>query len=609
MICKNCSAEFDDSAAQCPECGMENEAVTESFEEKNESAEASDEIVEEEKAAQQGESEASSDEEAREAPARAVASENSQENDRQEKSDEEKSVEKKPTGVKRVERPVARRTAPGRNIKRRPIRVTKREKRISAFIIVLMCLVGVCAGVTAYLNITTDIFRVDTSADKIVAGVALVPQEEKQLEELLAKCFSVAKNEFGSESTCVESLLAKINPADKGNIYSRINNTAEELQTTADPADRFADENGEYAYYKLSEKKVDAVLECFGLESHRGENGESYYYCDGYYYFASRPAETQTVKAEVTKTRRILDGSYYAEFYFYAENDGKIKKSKTRYLIMEMNKDETSGDISFEIKKTSSKAVTSADGKLIDSAKTYDRKTEVIEGHTKDGILFCRYVIEYPVLVGDEAGYQNVNDMFKNTVSVYEMKAQSVDAAYKQFKTAGGEEDQLPYIENVVASVIFEDGKNISFAEKIYKLDPDISEETQQDSYYYTEEQVPEARLYETSIESYTVDKQSGNFVSKDSVIGKDYMLVSEVLYRIYNGYEYDSVLPSKENTEDDTGYYYDEIPEDTAQVGASIYESAWALTKSGVTFWYKTEQGYLTEVTVPYKVAKKLAK
>lgn len=614
MICKNCSAEFDDSVAQCPECGMENEAVTESFEEKNESDEAAQTV--QENKLKQPEQEPSPD--AAQEGEKESADEASQEKPREEKADE-----KKPEGARPVRtrpaparRPVQGRPPQGRpsgssNLKRRPIKPTKQEKRMIAVIMSLVCFIGLCAAAVAYLNITTDLLKVDTSTDKIVAGVGLTSAEEKQLEELLANCFTVAKNEFGAESTGTEAVLAKINPSDKGNIYSRVNNTSEKLQTTADPANRFADENGEYAYYKLSQKKVDAVLDCFGLQSYRGENEEDYYYCDGYYYYALETAESQLVKAEITKTRRILDGRYYAEFYFFTENDGKIKKSKTRYLVFEMEKNEATGKVSFAIEKTSSKNFVASDGKLEASARVYNRKTEVVEGYTKDGLLFCKYVIEYPVLDGEDAGSQNVNAIFENTVSVYRMKAESADADFKSFKKAGGEEEQLPYIENIVASVVFEDEKNISFAEKIYKLDPALEKETEEDSsYYYADagqETEPEARLYDIAIESYTIDKQSGNFISKDSVVGKDYMLVSEVLYRIYKGYDYNSILPW--NEEEYGEYYYDETPEDTDGYGAAIYDSAWSRTKSGISFWYKTVQGYVTEVTIPSKVAKKLAK
>lgn len=591
MICKNCSAEYDENAAQCPECGMENEAVTEHFEEKNDVADAEGEVTDTQ------ENDACEDAQQENESTQTEPSESADEKQAEAEPEKEALPAENPVRARRVQSAAKAGAAPGNGLKRRPIRATKQEKRRIAAIIVMMCLVGVCAAVTAAINITTDIFKVDTSTDRIVAGVGFAAQEQQQLEELLAKCFSVAKNDFGTESTCVETLLAKINPADKGNIYSRINNITEKLHTEADPADRFADENGEYAYYKLSEKKVDAVLGCFGLEAHRGESSEKYYYCDGYYYIAAQQADTQTVKTKITKSRRILDGSYYAEFYFYTENNGKIRKSKTRYLIVEMNSDEASGKISFEIKRISSKPVVSSDGKLVESAKTYDRKTEVIEGYTKDGILFCRYVIEYPVLSGDKAGHSNVNDFMKNTVSVYEMKAEAAKEDYKKFKAAGGDVNQLPFIENVVAKIVFEDEDNISFIERVYTLEPEAS----------TAEAEPQekaqARLYKLSVESYTIDRQSGNFVSKDSVIGRDYMLAGEVLYRIYNGYDYSPVL-SAESDE----YYYDETPEDIYAQGTAIYESAWALTQKGVTFFYVTEKGYISEVTLPEKVIKKIA-
>ena len=620
MICKNCSAEFDDSAAQCPECGMENETVTESFtegfakdDEEDKSAETPCEVTENEQSEEEASLVESSDAVQETEPDEASSDDGkAADGDDASEKQEEKPAAKVPErkAVNRtapVRRPIAARENGARAARRRPVRITKQEKRTISLIVAVMCFVGLCAGVAACLNISTELFSVDTSTDKIVAGVALTSAEEKELEELLANCYSVAKNEFNSESITVEEMLEKINPADKGNIYSRLNNTSEKLQTTADPAKRFVDENGEYAYYKLSEKRVDAVLSRLGLEAYRGESTESCYYCEGYYYFASKPADGKLVGAEVTKTRRILDGRYYAEFYFYVENEGKIKKSKTRYLVFEMDENETTGKVSFVLERTSSKDFVSSDGKLSAEENSYSRKKEVIEGYTKDGILYCRYVIEYPVLKGDSVSCKNLNAMFENAVSVYKMKIESVDADYKSFKRAGGDEKQLPYIENVVASIVFEDEKNISFVERIYKLEPGAEASEQEESYYYTsgQEAEPEARLYDIAIESYTIDKQSGDFVSKDGVVGKDYTLVAEVLYRIYKGYDYERVLPWNEGEE----YYYDETPADTDGYGAAIYDSAWARTKSGISFWYKTTEGYITEVTIPSKVAKKLAK
>lgn len=600
MICKNCSAEYDESLAQCPECGMENETATACFDTKSEEVAKIEEATDESAQVTEQEEEKETQEEAPEAAEEASCeSENSEE----EQTDEDKN-EQDTASAEKTEKTEDKPVLPARRTVRRPVRrVSKEEKRISAGIIATLCLVGVFSVVLSVMNITTDVFRISDSGEKMVVGVGFIPQEENQLEKVLSKCFSVAKKGFGRESTGTEGFIARLNPGDKGNVYSLVNGGTEKVQTEADPAQRFADENGEYAYYKVPEKKIDKVLELFGLESGRGENSENYYYCEGFYYFAVQKAKTTVVAAEVTKSRRILDGSYYVECYFYKESAKETAKSKTCYMIVEAVKDEASGEIDFTVKRISLRPIFGSDGNLLDSAKTWERKSELIEGRTKDGKLFSKYKIEYPVVEGDGAGYKNVRDFFENAVSVYKMKAETADAEYEKFKASGGDEGQLPYVENVVASIVFDDENNISFKGEISKLNPTVKPTTEETE--ATEEQSGCAKLYERTVEAYTIDKKTGDFVSKDSVIGKDYMLISELLYRIYNGYDYETILPSDE---EEDYYSYDETPADTDGQGNAIYESARALTEKGITFYYVTEKGYVSEVTVPYKVVKKLA-
>ena len=619
MICKNCSAEYDDSLAQCPECGMENEAETARFdaqscedaakEESADETEGGQDEVSEEVTSEEVEGEEQNDtlkeESAEDAKASDEVNETSEENPFENEADfsenKQEEAEKAEDKLKAEAEPVKKHPALRANVRRRRVPVvTKEEKRVSTGLIVMLCIIGVLAAGVSFVNITTDVFRIDNSAQKVVAGVGFTVQEKKQVEELLSKCFSVAKKSFDNENVTAEEFLSKLNPGDKGNVYSTVNGGTEKLQTEADPAERFADENGEYAYYKVAEKKIDRVLSVFGLESRRGENCENYYYCDGYYYFVYEKASTAIVLAEVTKSKRVLDGGYYAQCRFYKEGKEETK-SKACYLLIDAQKDEDSGETVFTVRKISLKPIFGSDGKLVSTEAGFERKTEVIEGITKDGTLFSKYVIDYPLVEGDEAGYGIVSDFFKNAVSVYELKAESAEDEYKAFKAAGGNKKQLPYTENVTVKIVTDDKDNISFKVIVSKLDP-LS--AKPDSEADDEQQSEAVRLYEKSVEAYTIDKKSGNFVSKDSVVGKDYMLVSELLYRIYNGYEYDSLLSEEEQ---DYYYGYDEIPDDIYGVGTAIYESAWALDGEGVTFYYVNEKGYVSEVTIPEKVLKKL--
>ncbi len=561
MICKNCSAEYDDKLEACPVC------------------------KEEEK-----ENQPQTDDKETEKTAVKEASDN-QEAEEEKNDAEDIGVENK-TDKKKEKSPVMQKK---RQRKPNPEAV-KAQKRASRLIIILMCLVAALAVAVTVISITTDIFESEAAGEKVVAGAGFTSQEEKELEVLLAKSFSVLRSGNGLEKASAEDFLSNIKPGDSGNVYSRLNEVNETLQTQPDPAERFADENGAYAYYKLEESKVDKVLELFSLKSHRGENCEKYYYCDGFYYFAAEESNTTPeVNAEIVKSRRVLDGSCYVEGYFYVVKSGETVKTDNCHFVVEAEKDELTGERDFVIKKVSKEPIFGSDGKLVGDANYTENKTEVIEGYTDDGKLVCVYTLEFPVVEGSSQAYSSVNDFFKNAVSVYELKAGSAQQIYKEFIQNDGDESKLPFVENVIADIVFEDEKNLSFVAEISSFSSAAGEDEKNST----------SGIYKRSVEAYTFDKSSGDFVSKDDVLGKNYMLIGEILYRIYNGYEYENILP-KENEEEESESY-DGVPSDTEGLGARIYESSWSYTERGVTFYYLTEKGYVTEITIPFDTVERL--
>ena len=101
------------------------------------------------------------------------------------------------------------------------------------------------------------------------------------------------------------------------------------------------------------------------------------------------------------------------------------------------------------------------------------------------------------------------------------------------------------------------------------------------------------------TLECYTFDVETGLFVAKDSVVGKDYQKVSEMLYRIYNGYSYDDILDEDVSVGD--------IPEDTEELGEKIYNSASTLCQDGYVFCYVTGDGIREDVVIPFNAITKL--
>lgn len=637
MICKNCSAEYDDSYSFCPSCGQRKEADI--------TAGLSDEDV--------------SFEEEYSAPVYELEEESEDVGEISGESITEEEV--KPSEVKKT----VKKKAPAKSA----APVSKSEKKASMLVVVIMCVIAAASAVVAALNINTGTFEAKPQPQKAVALTKLSEEEEAVLETELAQYFTVFRQNFDSAVSDAESFLTRINPADSGNIFPRLCALPLTPEKTADPAMRFADEYGEYTYYKIAATEIDKLLARFNLSSYGDINSKDFYYYDGYYYFGYIPTKTTpAVKAEILKSKKVLDGSFYVECYFYVENAGQTVKSNNCYLIVEKNDNAAFDGFSFRVRRSDISPLFTDGGNptQINKSGAYTIESKVIEGRTDDGRIYSRYVIEYPVFSEKGAGIDVINQFYSGMLSSYEQKAASAQADYEAFISQGGNAQELPFTETVITRVTYTDDSRISCVEKIATYSPDVpvkQEETttsqdEENGYYGrsyedrfsglpAEQEAEPAELFTRTVEAYTFDKATGDFVSKDAVLGKDYMVISEILYRIYNAYDYAAVIPEPEaqepvtealtdvfgdpvEEEEEYGYeddyygydgyddyryedeeegYGDGVPEDEDGLGTEIYESACAFTSQGLTFWYVEEEGYVTAVTIPFDVIEKLVK
>lgn len=642
MICKNCSTEYDDSFAFCPSCGArKGTGITVTAPEDFSGAD---------------------EKYAYEIPAY----------DGEEKVVE--AVEVKPEGEKMPSQTEKTKKAEKKTV----IAATGEEKKAMGLVIILLCIVAVAGVCLSALNVKTETFEAQSQPQKAVALTKLSAEEQSVLEMELSKYFSVLKQNFSCVATDAESFIARLNPADSGGILAKLGAIPLTIRTEADPAMRFKDEYGEYAYYKIPAGEIDKILERFCLTSYGDVNSKNCYYYDGFYYMNSTQADnTPPVTAKINKSKKVLDGSFYVECSFAISNGAETINSNNCYLIAEKNSESAFDGYTFRICKANLSPLFTDAGNptAANSGAAYTVETKVIEGKTNDGKVYSRYTVEYPVFSGKTAGINAINQFYTNLVSSYEQKAAAAQQDYESFIAQGGKAEELPFTETVVARVTYSDGSRISCMEKIATYSPEIpvkEEETttaeyENDRYYeqeynrnnengyfsqQEEEQVP-VKLFTRTVEAYTFDTATGDFISKDAVLGKDYMLISEILYRIYNAYDYTSVIPEEvteestsatettepltdefgypvEQQEDEDRYYndydsdyrYDDyydyseeekpddgIPEDEYGFGTMLYESTCAFTESGFTFWYVEDEGYVTEVTIPFDVIEKLVK
>lgn len=528
-------------------------------------------------------------------------------------------------------------------------KIEKESKRATAMIAILLCAVGLISVMFTVFKVKTDIFEQKAQTQKAVALSNLSAEEEVILEKELALYYSVIKMNYSKDTCDAEKLVSQMNPGDTGNIYTVVNSSKDQLQTTADPAKRFADEYGEYSYYKIEKSKVDNVLDRFGISCEGDVNSKNCYYYDGFYYFGNQGMKsTPTVGADISKSKKVLDGSYYVECYFYVTDGSNTVKSDTYYIVAQKNENAASDGYNFIVNEINSQPIFNTSGNPTDvsGASDYEVVRKVIEGRTNNGTVYSRYVIEYPVFEGDSVGEASINEFFAGTVAAYELRASSAQKDYATFVSQGGNAKELPFTETVIARVTYSDSEKISIEEKITSYSPAIpvkEEDPEEDDYYYgygREDNDPEEKAVELpvrSVEAYTFDRTTGEFIEKDSFIGKNYMVISGILYRIYNSYEYEDVIPDPsvyepvtESTtadgievqpdEDDYDDYYEDyygyeedeydddgIPDDEDGFGTVIYESACCFTAEGFTFFYVEDEGYITEVTLPSEVVEKL--
>lgn len=638
MICKKCSAEYNDEYAFCPECGESNE---QKFSEVSLSA---DEYV---------------------APVKEETEENDMPLYRNFDKVPSGSVEDRveihyedissnsATPVKKEQAPPA---APAVMVKKvrkvkggkRPM--SKAEKNNSALVIAILCLVGIASVLLTFLNVKTKTFESETQVQKAVPLTKLSAEEETQLEKEIALYFSLLVGGFDGKNADADDLLRKVNPADRGNFYSVVCGESAVPVTEKDPAMRFENEQEQYSYYKIEASKIDKLSERFNVKANNDANDKDFYYYDGFYYFNTTVAlkHTPIVSADITKSKKVLDGSYYVECYFYISNGTQTVKTDMCYLVAEKNVSGATDGYFFKICKADAKPLFDDSGNPISQGVNVNYKIEskVIEGRTTNGTLFCKYVIEYPVFSGSDAGEVAANEFFKGMISSYELKASSAQKDCINFVSNGGSVQELPFVENVIATVAYADAEKISVTEKVSTFSPEIPEKQEetteveyQDDEYAQEEQPVEnqqleqepVKLFSKKTECYIFDRNTGRFLLKDEILGKDYMLVSEILYRIYNSYEYESLLPQlndavtdvndlfekttqADDYEQDEYYDYDKtedadgIPDDEYGFGTIIYESPCGFTEEGFAFYYVEDEGYVTEVVIPWTVIDRLS-
>ncbi len=564
MICPICKSEILENAELCDNCGA---ILTDNIKE-NEPVQT--EALTEEASAQ-------SDYYQEEALEKAQGEESAEESEETEPSKE--ATEKTPNVNKenvRVKAQSQRRQA----VPNKKAKSKKNSKGTSKYSLMMKIVVLVCVGLMAVLaavSKTTVIFKNDNS-DKTVVLSGLAESEKASFEAFAPKLGTFFKDGFDSSQTVFDDILPLVNPSEKGGLYEAFFGKANTVTETADPVSRFTD--GEDGYYAVKGEDVSEIAKTLSLVSLDDANAKDYYYFDGNYYFRFAEPETEAEKytVKIADSKKTSDGDYYITCDIF--KNGEAEAQKQLYFIASFEKNDDTA--SWKVSKISTEALYSQLGskleKTEDDTLPYNMKRKTVEAVTSDGKVYAKYIIEYPSFTGSFMMKEAIENQFKAQIDRFERASKKADERFKGFIEKGGSEEDLPFYTHVVFSVKYNADGYLSMVERntIYNTDT-LAERDEE-----TTSQFPK-----TTYEGQSFEVQSGDFIKKDDLLGKDYQSTEQVLYK--NWFEANNGSQSAEI----------QIPNDLNSVGHGIYSSAWYITKEDVHFLYQDENGALETVSM----------
>ncbi len=618
----------EEAAEETTESEIAEETKEQAEEASEETArEASEETAEETKETEKAESET---EETKETENSVLSEESKDEAPQEDEEADVQTVQKKEVKPRPVRRAAVQPVRARENAKAAPKRMkqtrvrkeTAQEKRAHKAILITSSVMAVLLCVLSVIGLFTDVFKEDEEI-KAVGISVLTEQEQQLLENGVSKLYTALQGkEYEQGKVSAEDILHSLSVGKENGVFKYLGGKAEYVTENADPALRYKRkseeqteplgsytanteaETGDYEYYTVKRADMSKTLQNLGVKEDLTVNCEHCYLYGDCYYFApsEETAAFKQYSVKIKSSKRMQDGGYYAVCN-YGSNDEV-------YVTAYKNQSED-GEIFWDIKSVKNEPVFDQLGKIIDYTEDGDRSFEmkrtVIEGYLDDGeTLFCEYVIEYPVFTGETQGEINLNTLFASAVANYTSQSESANKLYKEYKKQGYDVKELPLQVYFRAEVTY-NGENYIGIKSVISESAKIPTEKQEEtttaySYTYTEPTPESVTLGAKTVEGYTVDLQTGDYVNKDVFIGKDYLDVQEIIYRIYNSYDYNTVLSGDEQ------YIYDNVPYDTAETGKAFYENgASVLTENGYMFFKVNEVGVVEEVVIPNEALSKL--
>lgn len=473
----------------------------------------------------------------------------------------------------------------------------KKEKGARAAVLSISSICVAVMIALCFVGKYTDVFKTSGEAVKTVALSGLTHSEKSSFEDYASFFTAFFETGFNRDEATQQQLLEMMEPQSKGGLYSAFFSAAQIVTDEADPADRFKAETG-YSYCKIKKADIEKIMTSLGQEVVNCANGKDFYFYNGYYYFSASESNASgrgNYSLEISSSKRTEDGNYYVECAFTNKNGEK----KTVYCLASLEKSDEGNK--WSLLELSSSPLFSEDGVKIVKEKTeslsftIERKT--IKAKTKKGILFAKYVVEYPVFsaaADDENAKRaaaTLNTLYNEMISKYETKAKKATRLYNRYLKLGGKKKDLPAYTYISSKVTYNKNGYISLLEETNEYLPLFSnfEENKATAEENGESVTPSILLPTTTFEGYTLNIESGEFIKKDSVLGKDYYSIQQKLFELYLQ-KNDLISDSDES-----------LPADDENIGQLINSSAWCIDENGVLFSFIDPKGYNDSVVLPF--------
>ncbi|MCM1364002.1 MAG: hypothetical protein NC122_02820 [Faecalibacterium sp.] len=483
-------------------------------------------------------------------------------------------------------------------------------KLIASFCAIAIVLL---TGLSAY----TDIF--EDNPNKTVVFSGLSSEQKVSFEEYASKLTPLFEGGYNSKTIVFDDVLDLIQPNSSRGLYAGFFKKKKAVTDESDPIGRYKNGDDGYNYCKVSEKDIEQIAESLNLDVYHDANTADCYYYDGYYYFNANSSTSSKSKLtlKVDDAKQTQSGDYYVTCGLYSKSaiaeDGTVSgepKSKQYFLVSLETEAETTNWIVHEISNEPiiEQTIVSIKDKDTNNEETpetitsldFEMRSETITVKTSSGDIYAQYIVEYPYFESVGITQTAINNIYSELIESYKAQNENADKLYDKYIKDGYNKSDLPIYNHIVSRIVYNDAGYISLLERRTESNPTLADSEEETTSRYsstsaaaTQTSQETISLDKTVYEGYTYVIESGDFVKKDEVLGKDYQQTYKTLYEIY----YNSKHEDAET-----------VPDDTDKIGEAIYSSAWMLTEKGVMFCYQNQDGALDKVILPYKQIENMA-